>query len=271
MAMEINNNRGNGTFKGLAMQTWNTDMDSVSKNIQRQIANKKKQMQELSKSEDMSAEDKMKRRQEIQKEIADLNNQLRQHQIEQRREQQTKKSSMNDMLGGSNQVSKKSSKSGTGMSSASMQAIISADVSMGQVKMQSSVKTEMKGKAAVLKSEIQRDKGRGASTETKEAELADVEGKIDSVTSSQMNALSDINKKLAEAAKEDSKTKKTDEKKDKKGVDQKDTEKNGELISSETVVNTNLDTTESQYANVENLLGQSDVSEQAVIHVDIRI
>lgn len=58
-------------------------------------------MQELSSNEDMTLEEKMKKRQEIQQQISDLNMQLRQHQIEQRKEkQQAKASSMDDMAGG---------------------------------------------------------------------------------------------------------------------------------------------------------------------------
>ena len=64
--------------------------DSVSKNIRDQIANAQKQLQEISSNKEMSVEQKMKRRQEIQQQISDLNNQLRQHQIEQRKQQQEK-------------------------------------------------------------------------------------------------------------------------------------------------------------------------------------
>ena len=46
-----------------------TQMDSVSKNIQNQIANAQKKLQELSSNEELSMEDKMKKRQEIQQEI----------------------------------------------------------------------------------------------------------------------------------------------------------------------------------------------------------
>ena len=56
----------------------------------------------------------MKKRQEIQQEINNLNQQLRQHQIEQRKEQQSKNSSsMDDMVAGTNNTSKKK---GTGLS-----------------------------------------------------------------------------------------------------------------------------------------------------------
>ena len=55
--------------------------DSVSKNIQNQIANAQKRLQELSSKDDMPLEEKMKKRQEIQQEINSLNHQLKQHQI----------------------------------------------------------------------------------------------------------------------------------------------------------------------------------------------
>ena len=73
-----NNNMQAGR-SGMNMQT-----DSVSKNIQNQIANAQKQLKEISSNEDMTMEEKMKKRQEIQQEITTLNQQLRQHQIEKR-------------------------------------------------------------------------------------------------------------------------------------------------------------------------------------------
>ena len=186
--------------------------DSYSKNIQNQIANAQKQMQELGENKEMPLEEKMKKRQEIQQQISDLQNQLRQHQIEQRKESQQKKgTSMNDMLGGGQQI-KHSSKGGTGMSSASMQAIISADSSMAQVKVQGAVKKEVKGKAGVLEAEIKLDTGRGGDVEKKKEELAKTEEKAQEIENSQMNAISDINKKLNEAAKEDREAEKTEEK-----------------------------------------------------------
>ena len=110
--------------------------DSVSKNIQNQIANAQQKLQDLSSNEELSLEDKMKKRQEIQQEITNLNQQLRQHQIEQRKEQQSKKSSMDDMVAGTKNTS---AKKGTGLSQAGMRAMISADSSMKQAKVQGSM------------------------------------------------------------------------------------------------------------------------------------
>ena len=144
--MNVNGTSGSNAGVQSFQMNMNQGTDSVSKNLQNQIANAQKQMQELGQDKEMSLEEKMKKRQEIQQQISDLQNQLRQHQVEQRKESQQKKgSSMDDMLGSNRQASQSATGS-TGMSSASMQAIISANASMDQVKVQGAVKSQMEGK-----------------------------------------------------------------------------------------------------------------------------
>ncbi len=196
--------------------------DAVSKNIQNQIANAQKQLQELSSNKDMSMEEKMNKRQEIQQQIADLNNQLRQHQIEMRREQQQAKgSSMDDMLGGSNRTASKAGKQSAGLSQASMTAIISADSAIARAQEQGGVVTKMEGRAGVLETEIKLDAARGGNVEAKQEELAEVQQKATQAQSAQMTTLADASKKLEAAAKADQQAEKTDGK-DKK-TDKKDT------------------------------------------------
>ena len=221
--MRINGLNGANTPAGGMNMTKATD--SVSKNIQNQIANAQKQLQELSANKDMSIEEKMKKRQEIQQQITDLNNQLRQHQIEQRKEQQAKKSSMDDMLGGSKKTAPKAGKQSTGLSQASMKAMISADSAMAQAQVQGSVATKLEGRAGILESEIKLDSARGGNVEKKQEELAEVEQKAAEVQSAQMNTLAEANKELEAAAKADQQAEKTDGK-DKK-VDKKDVVDNG--------------------------------------------
>lgn len=198
--MTIGNVTGAGNnmqegFSGSNMQT-----DSVSINIQKQIADAQRQLQDISSDEDMALEEKMKKRQEIQQEIAALNQQLRQHQIEQRREKQSKDTSMDDMLGGKRSGRTEGPGSGgNGLSKAGMQAMISADSSMKQAQVQGNVATAMKGTAGVLKAEIKQDQG--GNTEAKEAELAEVEQKAINASSSQMNTLASANQAVEEAAK----------------------------------------------------------------------
>lgn len=62
-------------------------VDSVSKNIEKEIANVQGQMQRLSSKEDMPPEEKVKKRQELQQELSSLNTQLRQRQAEVRKGQ----------------------------------------------------------------------------------------------------------------------------------------------------------------------------------------
>lgn len=235
--MNVNGINGNGTGVQAFQMKMNQGTDAVSKNLQNQIANAQKQMQELGENKEMSLEEKMKKRQEIQQQISDLQNQLRQHQIEQRKENQQKNgSSMDDMLGGNRQAAK-AKKGGTGMSSASMQAIISADSSMHQVKVQGAVKSEMEGKAGVLESEIKLDEARGGDTTKKREELAEVEAKAQDITASQMEILSETEKDLKEAAEADREAEKKVDKKDKtedKDKTDKSDQKLGEVSVDET-------------------------------------
>ena len=207
--MKINGLNGANTQNGgINMMQLN---DSVSKNIQNQIANAQKELQELSANKEMSIEEKMKKRQEIQQQITELNQQLRQHQIEQRKEQQAKKSAMEDMLGGSRKTASKSGKQGTGLSQVSMKAMISADSAMAQAKVQGSVANKMDGRAGVLEAEIKLDMARGDDVTKKKEELAEVGQKAITAETAQLNTLADANKELEAAAKADQQAEKTED------------------------------------------------------------
>ena len=164
-------------------------MDSYSRNIRKQIMDAQKQLQELSSNEKMSPEEKMKKRQELQQQINDLNMQLKQHQMEQRREKQQEKQ----------------------QKTGSMEAMISADSSMKQSKVQGSVATRMKDRAGVLESEIKLDSIGAQGASKKKEELADVEQKAMQATASQMSTLADANRTLKEAAAADKKEERTEE------------------------------------------------------------
>ena len=221
--MRINGLNGVNTQTG-GMNMMQTN-DSVSKNIQNQIANAQKQLQELSSNKEMSIEEKMKKRQEIQQQITDLNNQLRQHLTSQRKEQQAKKTSMDDMLGGTRKTAPKGGNQGVGLSQASMKAMMSADSAKAQAQVQGSVATKLEGRAGILESEIKLDSARGGNVEKKQEELAETLQMAAEVQSAQMNTLAEANKELEAAAKADQQAEKTDSK-DKK-ADKKDAVDNG--------------------------------------------
>lgn len=177
--------------------------DSVSKNLRNQIANAQKRLQELSKNEEMPLEEKMKKRQEIQREIVDLNNQLRQHQIELRMEKQKSADKSAEESDNRKQMPQDSSQKKGAMYSANVEAIISADISVNQAKQLASVRKSMEGKARVLEVEIKLDAGRGAATDKKVEELEDARRKAGNITGSQMDILAQAEKKMEEAKKED--------------------------------------------------------------------
>ena len=203
----------NGVTPQAGQMGLNQAADPYSRNLQKQIADAQKQLRELSSNEGLTLEEKMKKRQEIQQHISDLNMQLRQHQMERRREavknakeQQNEGSSMDGMLGGTSRAESKR----TGLSQASMTAMISAGSSIKQAKVQGSVATKLDGRAGVLESEIKLDKVRGGDTKAKEAELAEVEQNAQTVTASQLSTLADASKSMEEAGKADNKSEQTD-------------------------------------------------------------
>lgn len=214
----------NGANTGIGQMGMNQATDSYSKSIQNQIANAQKQLQELSSNENLSLEEKMKRRQEIQQQISDLNTQLRQHQVEQRKEkQQAKDSSMDDTHGGTGNT--KAGNNSSGFSQAGMAAMISADSSIKQAKVQGSMATKMEGRSGVLKSEIKQDQAGGGNTQKKEEELAEVEQKAQEATSSQISTLAEASRKMEDAARADSREEKDDkDDQDAKTINEKDAE-----------------------------------------------
>ena len=231
--LTIGNVNHNSEFQhqGINLQIRN---DPYSKNILNQIAGKQKELQNLSKSENMPLEEKMKKIQEIQKEITDLNNQLRQHQIEQRiKQQQKKSSSMDNKQDGTNNKHTNDKKNGSSISKAGMMTLISADSYIKQAKVQGSVATNLRGRIGVLESEIKSDKGRGANTEKKEAELADMQERLHNTINSQISTLANADKVMKEASKEEQTSKENEE---------KDTDNDKDTLTIEQNDSKNLDT-----------------------------
>lgn len=170
--------------------------DMVSKSLQSQIASAQKQLQELSSNDRMSVEEKRKKRQELQKQIADWNNQLRQHQIEERKkkqqEQEQKKANTD-----TRQKQNTTQGAGNGLSGESMQAMIGADVSVKQAKIQSSTTGRMEGKARVLETEAKNSSEVVA--ERKQEEAGDLQAKVQTAVQAQMDTLAEAEDSLAKA------------------------------------------------------------------------
>ena len=194
--MNINGISGAGAQAAPAGTGAGQAMDAQSKNIRKQIEEAQKKLQEISSNGEISPEEKMKKRQEIQKQISDLRMQLRQHEIELKRQQQAEKKAAENGTG----REEKSEQHTTGLSAAGMQAVISADTSMKQAKVQNSVAVKMEGRAGVLETEIKQDGRTGGNTQAKEAELAETKQKADEAKASGLETLKEADRKMKEAA-----------------------------------------------------------------------
>lgn len=182
--------------------------DAVSKNIKRQISEIQKRIQELAQKQDMGLEEKMKKRQEYNQQIADLNAQLRQHEIEARQEkQQPKENSMEDYLGGKESRDGAQDKDSVSISTEGMEAMISADSSKKQSKVYGHVAKDLQAKVKTLSSEINMDASRGVDTSAKASALADLEDRMENAVSKQIGTLSKAADEMKEAATEGGKGK----------------------------------------------------------------
>ncbi len=177
-------------------------MDAESRNIQKRITDAQKQLQEISANGELSGEEKMKRRQEIQKEISDLRMQLRQHQMEVKRQEQEEKRASRESTSAGKQ---KEQGQGAEMSSAGMQAVISSDASLKQAKIQHSTAESLEGRANVLEAEIKQDGG-GTAVEAKQAQLAGIRERASKAEALGQETLKEAGRRLREASETEQKS-----------------------------------------------------------------
>ena len=190
--MKITNSIGINPNYNQMQNTNGANQDSHLKAIQKQIEKVQQQLQDLSNNKEMSPKEKMNKRKELQEKLQDLTRQMFQIKMEIRQEKQEKSAAKakSQDLAQENTGKKESS---TIQTATTLHGIISADTSMRQMETGRSVKANMEGKAGVLESEIKMDKGRGCSTEKKEAELTALNTRIDTASADMMTQISDIN------------------------------------------------------------------------------
>lgn len=197
------------------------EMDSESKEFQNQIASAQNQLKELTANNELSAEEKAKKRQEIQKQITELNNQLRQHQIELRREQQEKEENGENVSLGEQSEDAEEERLATGMSQTGMKAIISADSAISRAKAQGNISMEVESRARVLQSEIKQDAERGKDTKVKQKELEKLESKAIKTQGAKMEILTGAVREIRKAAQKEIQTDKKTGKEKMKSSDEK--------------------------------------------------
>lgn len=230
--MEINNVKAMEGASG-SQNTKAQPVDSVSKNIQNEISDVQRKRQELSSKEDISVEEKQKKRQEMQQEISRLNAQLRQRQAEMRREKQQKELLSEEMKkdsdktkeAGPKKVETKEDKAakttketketgrterGTkeekekkekdaGISEMGMKEAAAADIALQQMRSRRNVISGMENDITILQGEIRQDEARGANVEEKQAALKKQEEKVQKASASQFSVLDNTYKVIVDA------------------------------------------------------------------------
>lgn len=154
--------------------------DTVIEGIQKQITNIHKQMLSLSENDKLSAEDKMERQKELQKQVEDLNKMMLERNMEIKKEEQEEKSKA---ISEKVEIQLPRDENNSGVDFDHMQNFISMGNSLNAVKAQNSIRTKLKGEARILESEIKLDQARGVDTTKKSEKLSALSTKIDEITS----------------------------------------------------------------------------------------
>lgn len=185
--------------------------DSRIQAYQQQIAQLQQKLQDLAQNDELTMEEKMRKRQEINQQIHTAEQQMRQVQREIREEQnKAKKDSFDEM------VSAPKKKGADSMSSNKMRSIIAGDQAMKQADGNMQLATEMEGRARVLAGEIATDQQRGVDTTKKEEELAGVEERTDLLKADAIKVAAEAADEIQETSDEE-----RTEKKDPSGEDSK--------------------------------------------------
>lgn len=164
-------------------------VDAISKSIENEISDVQRQRQQVSK-QDLSADEKMKKRRELQQEISRLNNQLRQRQAENRRKQNKEKAAKeqdaenvktDDEKKAQNTASKSDETKETERKAVEMQdakkekvneqTVVSAEDAISRSRLQNKVVSGIRNDIKILEGEIRQDKARGENVDDKKEQL----------------------------------------------------------------------------------------------------
>ena len=174
--------------------------DPRIKSIQSQIENVRKRLNELSANDNMSVEQKIERRKQLNEQMKELTERLSQVQMEIQQENMRKaEKGKSEQSNDSKNQSNNSGVKNVGLS----ENIISADLSLKQMQEFESFKAGMEGYKNILKNQIKQDIKRGVNTENKEKELSEIENGIRNTEKNINEKMGEVNKKASQTEDED--------------------------------------------------------------------
>lgn len=208
--------------------------DAMIKSLQKQIDGAKEELRELNQNKNMSPEEKMEKRKEIQQKIQDLSKQISQREMDIRKQAQEKKAKeLQEQAEKNAPKSELEEKQQGSVAAEVILTVMGVEAAMDQVNVKQSVKKDLEGKTGVLKAEIELDTARGGSAAAKKDQLAETENKINDLNSDMMSDISDINKDIKENSSKNSEVKNKGNQNGEEENDEKEKDENGESPSAE--------------------------------------
>ena len=161
--------------------------DSESRSLQNQITSAQQRLNHLSSDEEITSEEKAKERQELQKQIAELNRKLRQHRLEQKEEvketaQEVQKKELlqeerleenkTEAESRKNPFDKPQEEENTGLAADNIQKMFATGSLLQQGRVRESMERRTEGQENILEAEIRSDSIYGTNTTAKEEKLS---------------------------------------------------------------------------------------------------
>lgn len=169
------------------------------KNLLNQIAELQKQIQSLSENESLDPKAKSEKKQELQKQIANINAEIRQIKIQEQKDKQS--------AAKPTEAKPEPKKFKDGFDEDDASALLSASSSLERSQVIGSVIRKSEGRARILTAEIETDRSRGADTSAKERELEKTEEHIKSAKKDLGVEAKNVDEKEEEGSEEASKSK----------------------------------------------------------------
>jgi hypothetical protein len=193
---------GNSTQKKVEAQKstpYQAKSDSVIANLQKQIEMVQKQLDGVMSNKNLGPKEQLEKQKQLQAELQDLIQQVAQRQIEIQKEQTEKVKEAAE----SQQTQVVQDQYTKGVEEMNFVNLAS---SLKEVKIHSTIRTEMKGKSKILESEIKLDASRGVDTTAKQEDLRKINSNLKKIDNKIKETLIETNEELKKARTEDKTT-----------------------------------------------------------------
>lgn len=179
--------------------------DAQMNQVQAQIDQLNKSLSQINQNQKLTAQQKMDKKKEIQTQIADLTKQLQELQIEKQKETQEAKRKAEKAADEIQQQQQQNSDAVV-MDPISMEGLIKAGAMQHSLEDTGEVKDELEGEIRVKKQELKTDAGRG-DVSKKQDEINDLSDRVNNINKTRADQLGSVNKSLTEQRMQDRKAK----------------------------------------------------------------